>query len=121
MEALDVEISIAEGEPALQALITCVRERAGQIEAHEAEKGIFKRLLPIGLAALKLDVAQRGTGDVGPAITQADGGVRRGSRNGEGGTILALRHVRGGPHLLPHARGAWDLSVGRADQPPRAV
>jgi hypothetical protein len=75
MEALDVEISIAEGEQALQALITFVRERAGQLEAHEAEKGIFKRLLPIGLAAIKLYFAQRGTGDVGPAITQADGGV----------------------------------------------
>jgi hypothetical protein len=72
MEALDVEISIAEGEQALQALMTFVRERAGKLEAHEAEKGIFKRLLPIGLAAMKLYFAQRGTGDVGPAITRAD-------------------------------------------------
>jgi hypothetical protein len=75
MEALDVEISIAEGEQALQALITFVRERAGKLEAHEAEKGIFKRLLPIGLAAMQLYFAQRGTGDVGPAITRADGVV----------------------------------------------
>jgi hypothetical protein len=75
MDALDVEISIAEGEQALQALITCVRERAGQLEAHEAEKGIFTRLLPMGLAAIQLYFAPRGTGDVGPAITQADGGV----------------------------------------------
>ena len=73
MEALDVETSIAEGEQALQALITFVRETAGKLEAHEAEKGIFKRLLPIGLAAMKLYFAQRGTGDVGPAITRADG------------------------------------------------
>ncbi len=49
------------------------RETAGTLEAHEAEKGIFKRLLPMGLAAMKRYFAQRGTGDVGPAVTQADG------------------------------------------------
>jgi hypothetical protein len=73
MDALDVETSIAEGEQALQALLQFVREYAGKLEAHEAEKGIFKRLLPIGLAAMKLYFAQHGTGDVGPAITRADG------------------------------------------------
>src|SRR6267142_2958493 len=73
MDALDVEISIAEGEQALQALIQFARESAETLEAHEAEKGIFKRLLPIGLAAMKLYFAQRGTGDVGPAVTRADG------------------------------------------------
>jgi hypothetical protein len=72
MDALDVEISIAEGEQALQALLQFARESAETLEAHEAEKGIFKRLLPIGLAAMKLYCAQRGTGDVGPAITRAD-------------------------------------------------
>src|SRR4029453_12323416 len=76
MEALDVETSIAEGEQALQALITCVRENAGQLEAHEAEKGIVKRLLSMGLAAMQRYFAQRGTGDVGPAITRADGVLR---------------------------------------------
>ena len=73
MEALEVEMSIAEGEQALQALLQFVRESAGKLEAHEAEKGIFKRLLPIGLAAMQLYFAQRGTGDVGPAVTRADG------------------------------------------------
>jgi len=73
MEALDVETSIAEGEQALQALLQFTREHAGTLEAHEAEKGIFKRLLPIGLAAMKRSFAQRGTGDVGPAVTRADG------------------------------------------------
>jgi hypothetical protein len=73
MDALDVETSIAAGEQALQALLQFAREYAGKLEAHEAEKGIFKRLLPIGLAAMKLYFAQRGTGDVGPAITRADG------------------------------------------------
>ena len=73
MDALNVETSIAEGERALQALIQFARESAEQREAHEAEKGIFKRLLPIGLAAMKLYFAQCGTGDVGPAVTRADG------------------------------------------------
>ena len=74
MEELDVETSIAEGEQALQALITFVRENAGKLAAHEAEQGIFKRRLPIGLAAMKRYFAQRGTGEVGPAVTRADGG-----------------------------------------------
>src|SRR6266581_585250 len=73
MDALDVEMSIAEGEQALQALLQFAQEQAGTLEAHEAEKGIFKRLLPIGLAAMKLYFAQRGTGEVGPAVTRADG------------------------------------------------
>ena len=73
MDALDVETSIAEGEQALQALLQFARENAGKLEAHEAEKGIFTRLMPIGLAAMKLYFAQRGTGDVGPAVTRADG------------------------------------------------
>ena len=75
MEALDVEMSIAEGEQALQALRQFVREHAGKLEAHEAEKGICKRLLPMGLAAMKLYFAQCGTGDVGPAVRRADGVV----------------------------------------------
>jgi hypothetical protein len=73
MEALDVERSIAEGTQALQARLKFVQEHADQLEAHEAEKGIFKRRLPIGLAAMQLYCAQRGTGDVGPAVTRDDG------------------------------------------------
>ena len=75
MDALEVEMSIAEGEQALQALRQCVRERAGTLEAHEAEQGLFTRRLPIGWAAMQLYFAQRGTGDVGPAVTRADGVV----------------------------------------------
>jgi len=75
MDALEVEMRIAEGEQALQALLKFVTEGAHQREAHEAEKGLFKRLLPSGLVALKLYVAQRGTGEVGPAVTRADGAM----------------------------------------------
>jgi hypothetical protein len=73
MDALDVETRIAEGEQALQALLPFAREYAGKLAAHDAEQGLFTRLLPIGLAAMKLYFAPRGTGDVGPAITRADG------------------------------------------------
>ena len=38
MDALEVERSLAEGEQALQALITFASERAGTREAHDAEK-----------------------------------------------------------------------------------
>lgn len=75
MEAFDVEASIAEGEDALQALLRFVQEQAGQLEAHEVEKGIFKRLLPLGLAAVRLYFAERGTGEVGPAVAREDGVV----------------------------------------------
>jgi hypothetical protein len=75
MEAFDVEASIAEGEEALQALLSFVRETAGQLEAQEAEKGIFKRLMPLGLAAIRLYFAERGTGEVGPVVEREDGVV----------------------------------------------
>src|SRR5262245_23558050 len=86
MDALDVEMSMAEGEQALQVLMQCVRESAGKLEAYEAEKGIFKRLLPIGLAAMKRYFAQRGTGDMGPAVTWAAGVLlpREQKRRGRG-------------------------------------
>jgi hypothetical protein len=73
LDALEVEMSIAEGAQALQALLQFAQEQAGTLEAHEAERGIFKRLLPMGLAAMKRYFAQRGTGDVGPAVTRFDG------------------------------------------------
>ena len=75
MEALAAEIRIAEGAPALQALSTCGRERAGQRGAHDAEKGLCKRRRPRGVAAMQLYFAQRGTGAGGPAITRAEGVV----------------------------------------------
>jgi len=73
VDAGEVEMSSAEGEQALQALLQCAHEHAGKREAHEAEQGIFTRLMPIGGAAMTRDVAQRGTGDMGPAVTRADG------------------------------------------------
>jgi hypothetical protein len=109
MDALDVETSIAEGEQALQALLKFTSENAGKLEAHEAEKGIFKRLMPIGLAAMKLYFAQRGTGDVGPAVTRAD-------------RVLLPREqtLRGRDYFSLFGKFA-DLPAGRPGQPPQAV
>jgi hypothetical protein len=111
MDALEVEMRIAAGEQALQALITCARERAGTLEAHDAETGLFKRRLPMGLAAMQLDFAQRGTGDVGPAIRRADGAMlprqtpRRGRDDGSlCGTFKVARpgdRTPGEPGLCP--------------------
>ena len=76
MDALDVEMRSAAGEQALQALMKFAREHAGTLEAHAAEKGLFTRLLAMGLAAMQRYVAERGTGDVGAAITRSDGVLR---------------------------------------------
>jgi hypothetical protein len=90
MDALDVETSRAEGEQALQALLQFTRESASTLEAHEAETGIFKRLLPMGWAAMKRDFAQRGTGDIGPAIARADGVVLPREQTRRGRDYFAL-------------------------------
>ena len=76
MDAREVEMSMAEGAQARQARLKCVTEGAHQLEAHEAEQGLFTRRLPMGLAAMQRSCAQRGTGEVGPAITRADGAMR---------------------------------------------
>jgi len=73
MDALAVERRRAEGEQALQALSTCARENAGKRAAHEAAQGLFKRRLPMGLAAMTRYCAQRGPGEVGAAVTRAAG------------------------------------------------
>jgi len=75
MEAFAVEASRVEGEEAWQALLSFVQEKAGRLEAQEAEKGIFQRLIPLGLAAMGLYFAERGTGEVGPAVEREDGVV----------------------------------------------
>ncbi len=68
MEAFAVEASLTEGQEALQALLSFVQEQAGQLEAHDVEKGIVKRLMPLGLAAVRLSFAACGTGEVGQAV-----------------------------------------------------
>ena len=122
MDALEVEMSIAEGEQALQALLQFVRERAGTLEAHEAEKGIFKRLLPIGLAAMQLYFAQRGTGDVGPAVTRADGVVLPREQTLRGRDYFSLFGKFAVPRTCDRTPGEPGIFPLDAQvQPPRAL
>lgn len=67
------ETSIAEGDRAVQELFAFVRAHARSLDAHAAEKGIFRMLQPIGLAAMKAYFAERGTGDVGATVVSSDG------------------------------------------------
>ena len=73
LDALEVETSLAAGEPALQALSPLGRDHAGPLAAHAAEPGLCKRRRPLGWAALPRDVAQRGPGQGGPAGPRAEG------------------------------------------------
>jgi hypothetical protein len=73
MDAREVARRSAAGAPALQALRPCVREQAGTRAAHAAAQGLCKRRRPMGWAALQWSCAQRGTGEVGPAVMRADG------------------------------------------------
>lgn len=77
MEAYDTECSAGEIRSLTEKLIEFVRANAGQLEAHEAERRVFAMLLAVGLAAMKLYFAERGTGDVGSAIIQTGGRVLR--------------------------------------------
>jgi hypothetical protein len=75
MYAYDTERTLAEGKCAVDTLFRFVEEHAHDLEAHEAEKSIFKLLLPVGLAGMKAYFAKRGTGDVGAEIRRNDGVV----------------------------------------------
>lgn len=75
MNAYEFENSIAEGRDNFEILFKFVQENAGKMEAHEMEETIFKKLMPIGQAAMKAYFAEKGTGDVGKAIRREDGEV----------------------------------------------
>jgi hypothetical protein len=110
-DAREVETSLAAGEQALQARLTCARDAAGTREAHDAENGLFNRLRPLGMAAMPWSFAQRGTGAVGPVVTRADGVLlpreqpRRGRDDGSlVGTCAVVRpcdRTPGAPGICP--------------------
>jgi hypothetical protein len=110
MDALEVETSIAEGEQALQALLQFARERGGTLEAHDAEKGVFTRRLPIGLAAMQRYFAQRGTGAMSDRLSRGPTGCSwHGSSHCEDGTTaraLARSRWPGPATVLPGHPGA---------------
>ncbi len=75
MNAYEVEGSIAEGRMECERLFEFVQKNAENYEAHEIEEAIFKKLLPIGLAAMKAYFAEKGTGEQGEAIVRDDGTI----------------------------------------------
>lgn len=75
MNAYEIESSIAEGQEFCERLFDFVRKNAEEQEAHEMEAAIFKKLIPIGQAAMKAYFAERGTGDIGKEIQREDGEI----------------------------------------------
>ncbi len=73
MKAYEIESSIAEGREELEHLFEFVIKNAEEMEAHEMEESIFKKILHIGRAGLKAYFAEKGTGNVGQEITREDG------------------------------------------------
>ena len=68
MRAISAEKCITEGELELQRLFEFVQNNATQFKAYEMEKGIFEKILKIGLIAMQYYFSQKGTGDVGPEL-----------------------------------------------------
>jgi len=75
MNAYETENTIAYAREGFERLIDYVKDNAEKMDAHEMEEGIFKKLIPIGQAALKTYFAEKGTGDVGEEIQREDGVV----------------------------------------------
>ena len=73
MQAFSVEQSIFEGENQVEELFKFVENMSCSLEAYEMEKGIFSRLMNIGLSALKAYFASVGTGDVSSELLLEDG------------------------------------------------
>ena len=72
MTIYDSEKSITEGQSLFESLFQFVKDNAKDLEVHEIEKRIFERVLSIGLAALKLYFAEKGSGDHGANLIQDD-------------------------------------------------
>ena len=75
MKALSVEKSIFEGEKEVKELFNFVTTNAENFKAYDMEKAIFKRIMQIGLTAMKCYFAEKGTGDLGSEIVSEDGTV----------------------------------------------
>ena len=122
MDALDVEMSIAEGEQALQALLQFAREQCRHARGARSGEGHLQAAAAHWVGGDEAVLRPARDGRCG---TGRHAGRRRapaaGAEAARAGLLLALRQVRGGPDLLPHARGTRDLPAGRAGQPPRAV
>ena len=73
MNAYETENTIADTREGFERLLDYVKDNASKLNAHEMEEGIFKKLIPIGQAALKTYFAEKGTGDISHEIQREDG------------------------------------------------
>jgi len=72
MPAYSTEETLLEGHMKVNELFEFVTENAEEMDAYAMEKGIFSRILSIGLSAMKGYFAQKGTGDVGDVLELDD-------------------------------------------------
>jgi len=77
MQAFSIEQSIIEGENQVQDLFKFAENMSCSLDAYEMEKGIFVRLMNIGLSALKAYFASLGTGDVASELSLEDGTIMK--------------------------------------------
>jgi hypothetical protein len=72
-ESYSIEKGLEESRLAFEELLGFVTQNADSMEAHNMEKGIFQKVLQIGLAAMKTYFAAKGTGEVGKSIENPKG------------------------------------------------
>jgi hypothetical protein len=111
MTVYDAEKSITEGQEFFEDLLQFVRGEAARLETHEIEKGIFARILPIGLAALKLYFADKGTGDHGENLIHDDQFYRRqpGFRDRQYASIFGSLDIARTCYRRPGEKGIYPL------------
>lgn len=73
MQALSVEQSILDGNVEVKKLLEFVRNNAEDLKAYDMEKEIFSRVMQVGLHAMRLYFAERGTGDIGNRLNLEEG------------------------------------------------
>ncbi len=75
MPPYSMERIINEGDSVLKALFRYVEDNAEDFDEYRMEKGIKEMLNRLGVVALKLFFAAKGTGDVGDSLVLEDGSV----------------------------------------------
>ena len=73
MDSYSTEKGLEESKQAFDELLAFVQENSDEMEAYDMEKGIFQRVLRIGLAAMKTYFAAKGSGEKGKSIENSDG------------------------------------------------
>ena len=73
MSAYSIEEMLLEGQTEVKELFEFVMNNAETMDAYSMKKGIFSRIMGIGLPAMKGYFAEKGTGDVGDVLELKDG------------------------------------------------